>query len=200
MRALYTAIHVGDFELRATALRIVAPIFLGYGKNLHHTLSTAHLDDMKKLTNAERLHVSSAFSLSFKQMEGNMVGLDEIEDMCDSKECKVATSTADPAQLHKEARVMQFLSTYCQDFATQCWSDLTKERRILTNGGRTEALHNMVGILLRESLSFKIEIQSTSDKIIALDGVCGHGSPRGSHFCGRRNMREAVERGRVGNV
>ncbi|CAN0339253.1 unnamed protein product, partial [Ectocarpus sp. 6 AP-2014] len=93
--AVYIAIRTGDFDLREVAIRRIAPLFLGYNKNLYHALCIQHLADIARLSPEQRLFMCETFSLSLSGRPGKNVGLDEIQEMTMNKDIKQAAKGTD---------------------------------------------------------------------------------------------------------
>ncbi|CAN0122949.1 unnamed protein product, partial [Pylaiella littoralis] len=105
--ALYVGIRVGDFELRESAIRTIAPLFLGYNKNLYHDLCITHLADIARLSDNERAFVIAIFSLSLKGNIGKNMGMDEIQETTFNLNLKVNANRVDFDYLSRLSAILQ---------------------------------------------------------------------------------------------
>ena len=79
--ALRTTLRTGDFKLRLAALRRLAPVFCGYGKDRYQWLVSVHLADMAKMTDNDFKALSYLFSTSLGGNAFTRVGLDEKQEV-----------------------------------------------------------------------------------------------------------------------
>ena len=75
--ALRTALRTGDFKLRLAAIRHLAPVFCGYGKDRYQWLVSVHLADMARMTDDDFKALSYLFSTSLGGDAFARIGLDE---------------------------------------------------------------------------------------------------------------------------
>ena len=79
--ALRTALRTGDFKLRLGALRRIAPIFCGYGKDRYQWLVSVHLADMARMTDDDHKATSCLFATSLGGDAYSLIGLDEKQEV-----------------------------------------------------------------------------------------------------------------------
>ena len=70
-----------NFKLRLAALRRIAPIFCGYGKDRYQWLVSVHLADMTWMTKDDMASVSCLFTTSLGGDAFALVGLDEKQEV-----------------------------------------------------------------------------------------------------------------------
>ena len=75
--ALSIGLSTGDFKLRLAALRRIAPVCCGYGKDWYQWLVSVHLADMTKMTDDDFKALPSLFSTSLGGDAFARFGLDE---------------------------------------------------------------------------------------------------------------------------
>ena len=79
--SLRVALRTGDFKLRLAALRRIAPISCGYGKDRYQWLVSVHLADMTRMTDDDMASVSCLFATSLGGDAFSLVGLDERQEV-----------------------------------------------------------------------------------------------------------------------
>ena len=72
--------RTGDFKLRLAALRRIAPIFCGYGKDRYQWLVSVHLSHMARMTDDDMKALSHMFSTSLGGDAHARIGLDERQE------------------------------------------------------------------------------------------------------------------------
>ena len=79
--ALRIALGTGDFKLRLAAIRRLAPVFCGYGKDRYQWIASVHLADMARMTDDDFKALSYLFSTSLGGDAFARVGLDEKQEV-----------------------------------------------------------------------------------------------------------------------
>lgn len=168
--ALYTGIRVGDFELREAAIRSVAPLFLGYNKNLYHTLCIQHLADIARMLPNERAFAHEIFSLSLAGRVGKNVGLDEIQEMMMNKDIKSTANRPDAEYIKLMALRLQVEAGVGSGFENAFDSGLQRKRDVYASIHRQRTVDKMADELLSQKSPFKLSSGEGRAKTIAADG------------------------------
>lgn len=168
--ALYVGIRVGDFELRESAIRTIAPLFLGYNKNLYHDLCITHLADIARLSDNERAFVIAIFSLSLKGNIGKNMGMDEIQETTFNLNLKVNANRVDFDYLSRLSAILQVKTDAASTFEQMFDSGLSRERAVRANARRTRVVEIMSSELVREGSPFRLTDQNGRTKVVAQDG------------------------------
>ena len=79
--ALRAALRMEDFKLRLTAIRRIAPVFCGYGKDRYQWLVSVHLADMARMAEDDFKTLPYLLSISLGGDAFARVGLDEKQEV-----------------------------------------------------------------------------------------------------------------------
>ena len=79
--ALRTALRAGDSKLRLGALRRMAPVFCGYGKDRYKWLVSVRLADMARMTDDDHKATSRLFATTLGRDAYALIGLDEKQNV-----------------------------------------------------------------------------------------------------------------------
>ena len=79
--ALRTTLRTGNFKLRLTAIRRIAPVLCGYGKDQYQWLVSVHLADMVRMTEDGYKALSYLFFTSLGGDAFARIGLDEKQEV-----------------------------------------------------------------------------------------------------------------------
>ncbi|CAB1099833.1 unnamed protein product [Ectocarpus sp. CCAP 1310/34] len=148
--AVYIGIRTEDFDLREAAIRKIAPLFLGYNKNLYHALCIQYLADIARLSPAERLFISETFSLSLSEKLSNNSGLGEIQKMIMTKDIKQAPTGTDVRHLQRLTLTLQTLSTVAREVKEMYGSSVIYNRKIYASGHRRKIVDRIHASLVAE--------------------------------------------------
>lgn len=168
--ALYIGIIVGDFDLREAAIRTIAPLFLGYNKNLYHDLCITHLADIARLSENERAFVVDVCSLSLKGNIGKNHGMDEIQETTFNLSLKTNATRVDFDYLSKLSVTLQVKAKAAAMFEQMFDSGLSRERVLRANARRTRVVEIMLSELVRDGSPFKVTADDGRAKVVAQDG------------------------------
>ncbi|CAB1121562.1 unnamed protein product [Ectocarpus sp. CCAP 1310/34] len=168
--AVYIGIRTGDFDLREAAIRKIAPLFLGYNKNLCHALCIQHLADIARLSPAERLFISETFSLSRSGKPGKNTGLDEIQEMTMNKDIKQAATGTDVRYLQRLNLTLQTLPTVAREVKEMYGSSVIYNRKIYASDHRRKIVDKIHASLVAEGSPFKLRDEKGAQSIISADG------------------------------
>lgn len=168
--AVYTSIRVGDFELREAAIRRIAPLFLGYNKNLYHALCIRHLADIAKLLPSERKFMSETFSLSLSGNPGKNVGLDEIQEMTMNKQIKQHAYGTRPRYLQRKTQTLQVMANAARDWKESFGSNGVYKRKIYASQHRTLFVKKVHLTLTATGSPFRLDDEKGRVSVISGDG------------------------------
>lgn len=168
--AVYTSIRVGDFELREAAIRRIAPLFLGYNKNLYHALCIRHLADIAKLLPSERKFMSEIFSLSLSGNPGKNMGLDEIQETTMNKQVKQHAYGTRPRYLQRKAQTLQMMANAALAWKESFGSTVVYERKLYASQHRTLFVAKVYAALTANGSPFRLDDEKGRVSVISADG------------------------------
>ena len=82
---LHLAIRCHHWELRNSALKLMAPLFMAYDRTTYQRLIPYNLADLQKFPT---IQLKSAFAASINGGKGHAIALDETHEMCITKDLK----------------------------------------------------------------------------------------------------------------
>ena len=104
--ALRTGLRTGNFKLRLAALRRIAPVFCGYGKDRYQWLVSVHLADMARMTDDDFKALSYLFSTSLGGDAFARFDLDEKQEVA-NRLYKGAVMKISRAYVRKMAAIVE---------------------------------------------------------------------------------------------
>lgn len=113
---LYLAIRCQNLDLRNSALKLMAPLFMAYDRTTYQHLIPYHLTDLQKFSPNIVSHLREAFTVSINGGKGHAVSLGEAHEMCINKDLKMAIVHPTKAYLQKIS-ISSVQSVHTQKFA-----------------------------------------------------------------------------------
>ena len=116
---LYIAIRCQNWDLRVSALKLMAPLFSAYDRTTYQRLIPHHLAELQKFPETILNSLKQGFTVSITGSKGHAVGLDEAHEMCVNKDLKMAMSRPSISYLQKYSlflnyRISAHKSLLCQ--------------------------------------------------------------------------------------
>lgn len=128
---MYLAIRCQDWDLRISALKLMAPLFMAYDRTTYQRLIPYHLADLQKLPPKILQYLKKAFTVSINGGKGHAVALDEAHEMLINKDLKMAIARPTKPYLQKTSLTMRYRITTHKNLLFQIFPHLNKGPQII---------------------------------------------------------------------
>ena len=128
---LHLAIRCQNWNLRVSALKLMAPLFIAYDRTTYQRMIPYHLADLQKFPADILQHLKMAFTVSINGGKGHAVALDEAHEMCINKDLKMAIARPTKSYLQKTSLFMRYRITTHKNLLLQIFPHLNRDPQIL---------------------------------------------------------------------
>ena len=175
---LYIAIRCQNWELRNSALKVMAPLFMAYDRTTYQRLIPYHLADLQKFPPVILQQLKNAFTVSINGGKGHAIALDEAHEMCINKDLKMAIVCPTKAYLQKMSlylryrvsvhkNLLRLLFPHLNNETTPLFSVFTKDSLAKQ---REENIHTMM-LAIQEKELFPRSVQQNRGLVNTFSGV-----------------------------
>lgn len=131
--ALHLAIRCNNWNLRVSALKMMAPLFAAYDRKKYQQLVPHHLADIQNYpASVKRSLEAGAFAVSILGRRGHSVALDEAHEMCINKDMKHAVVRPTKAYLQKTSLFLRFRIKAYENLQCQLFPVNTEKKALYT--------------------------------------------------------------------
>ena len=128
---MYLAIRCQHWDLRISALKQMAPLFMAYDRTTYQRLIPYHLADLQKFPPYLLAKLKMAFTVCINEGKGHAVALDEAHEMCVNKDLKMAIARPTKPYLQKTSLFMRYRITSHKNLLLQIFPHLNKGPKML---------------------------------------------------------------------
>ena len=124
---LYTSIRTRNWHLRTSSIKLMAPIFEAFDRQIYQRLIPQHLMDLAKLPHALLQHLQDGgFSVRLSPSERHGVALDECHEMKINKDSKMAVIRPSVEKMEHITHYLQFRAGCINNLQEQCFPERKK--------------------------------------------------------------------------
>ncbi len=105
---LYIAIRCQNWEMRVSALKLMAPTFLAYDRTTYQKLIPHRLAELQKFPPSIMNKLKQGFTVSINGERGRAVAFDEAHEMCINKDMKMAIVRPTQSYLQKTSLFLRY--------------------------------------------------------------------------------------------
>lgn len=128
---LHLAIRCQNWQLRVSALKLMAPLFSAYDRTTYQRLIPHHLADLQKFPAHILDSLKQGFTVSINGGKGHAIAIDEAHEMCVNKDTKVIISQVTEATLQKTTLTLQYRITAHKNLLHQIFPHLNCTESLL---------------------------------------------------------------------